>query len=362
MPSCLMVRPAPSAEPNGGDTVVYRELAAYLANRAQLDTLELERLPKPRHVLNLLRGLPPEVGGYAGGANRTRLAQALAARPYDVVIFAHESTFPLSDLCKPGLGRRVLFSHNVQSIIAASDSRLLAPLMRPMAAAFDRRWCSDPEAQIICISRADAEGLGKVGVNRNDIAVAPPGAPASGELRSGAVVTPELVLAGSYGWWRKRRDLMAFAEERPELPYPILTSDPAALVVLKDQAAAVTMQAVDWGAGLRFGLVTDRFLGGFKLKSLEYVALNAAVLSWCDLSPEFEGLPHAAEFVRCVSSKAEVAATVAEFMQAPAADVLARFQKFKTACLQRFAWEQCLEPFGRALQVAGAEAGRPRAT
>lgn len=355
MPSCLIVRPAASTELNGGDTVVYRRLAEYLGRHADLDTLELRRLPRVSHALNLFRGLPPEVGGYFGASNRARLAEALARRRYDAIVFAHEATFPLSADCRPGQARKIFFSHNVQSVIAESESSLLGPMMRPLAKAFDRRWCADPEATIICISRADVDGMRRIGARRPDVQTAPPGAPPSVALQPGATVLPELVLTGSYGWWRKRRDLKHFAEGAP-LAYPILTSDPTALAVLQGQARAVKADEVDWSAGLRFGLITDRFQGGFKLKSLEYVAVNAVVLSSCDLSREFEGLPHAEEFVRFVSSKQEVASAVEEIRRQPVADILGRFQAFKAACMDRYTWDRCLEPFGRALEAPGSGA------
>lgn len=348
MPSCLIVRPALSNDENGGDTIVYRRLADYVGARATLDVLELPKVSRLSQGLNLLRGLPPEVGGYLGRANRDGLNAKLARRRYDLVIFAHESTFPLSSACELHGARKVLFCHNVQSVIAESDTSLLGPLLRPLAAAFDRQWGSDPDADLICISRADLDGLRRLGIDREPISIAPPGAPPSVKLTASATVLSELVLTGSYGWWRKRRGLTRFAEA-PSLPYPILTSDPVALEVLKSQARNVAMDAAFWGAGLRFGLITDRFQGGFKLKSLEYIAFNALLVSWCDLSREFEGLPHASEFVRHVASKADIQQVVEEFSGQPGRGVVARFQVFKRACLERYTWDRCLDPFGRAI-------------
>jgi hypothetical protein len=352
MPTCLMVRPAPSADPNGGDTIVYRRLTDYLQRRANLDVLELKRLTRLPHALNLCRGLPPEVGGYASAANRAALARKLAERPCDVVIFSHESTFALIPVLKPGAARKVLYAQNMQSVIANSDPGPLGRLSPALATAFDRRWCSDPTAQVVCISRVDMDGLRRIGVTRRDIAVAPPGAPPAVALPQGAGVMPELLLTGSYGWWRKRRDLQHFAKG-PPLPYPILAADPTALEVLGDQARAAGAPA-SWTPGVRFGLITDRFQGGFKLKSVEYVALNAVVLSACDLSREFEGLPHAEEFVRLAPSKARIREIVEAFAAQPAGQVVDRFRRFKAACLERFSWERCLEPFGRALTAPAA--------
>ena len=106
-----------------------------------------------------------------------------------------------------------------------------------------------------------------------------------------------------------------------------------------------------WEAGLRFGVVTDIFLGGFKLKSLEYVAKNCVVLSRSDIRAEFEGLPHAEEFVRYLAGgKAEAALTIEAMCRMPHAALIARFMEFKSACLRRFEWEACLSPLKQAAE------------
>jgi hypothetical protein len=208
---------------------------------------------------------------------------------------------------------------------------------------FDRAWSADSRDRLICISHHDVASLRRIGVSRDDILLAPPGAPPSVPFGTNPRIIPEPVLTGSYGWWRKRRDLARFAAE-PAMPWPLLVSDTTALEILGDQAVQIDPKAIDWSAGLRPALVTDRFLGGFKLKALEYVALNCTVFSYCDLRLEFSGLPHAEEFVRVIGSKAEFSSAISLLLTQPPVPLLQRFRAFKDACLDRYAWGRCLAP------------------
>lgn len=346
---CLFVRPAASRDASGGDTIVYRRWADYVAARMSLDTLELPPISRANQLWNVARGAPPEAARYDGAQNRQRLREALAREPYDIVLFAHECTFPLGD--DPALAsvRKVFFTQNLHSLIAKTDDSLAASLLRPGAARFERRWYGEPSARLLCISQADLAGLRALGVERDDVAVVPPGAPPQAPLAAPATIRPEAVITGSYGWWRKRRDLKRFASERPSLPVPILVRDASAAAILQDTESVIVGPEIDWSLGLRFGVVSDRFLGGFKLKAVEYVASNCVVVSFCDLRAEFAGLPHADEFVRFVHSKQDVAELIEDWLAAPAPPRIERFRVFKAACMERYDWERCLAPLGEAL-------------
>ena len=193
--------------------------------------------------------------------------------------------------------------------------------------------------------------------------MAPAGAPPVSHLASDAPVLREAVITGSYGWWRKRRDLKTFALG-PSIGAPIYAVDPVALDILGVQGRPLNDSVGwSWEAGLRFGLVTDLFLGGFKLKSLEYVAKNCVVLSLSDIRAEFKGLPHAEEFVHYIAGgKAEVGRTIEAMCRAPRAPLVARFLEFKSACMRRFQWEACLTPLRQAAEQRlglPLEDGRP---
>lgn len=343
--TCMIVMPRLSGPKSAGDEVVYRHAVAHLGRSMTVVTAEFGSVGRGRRLLNLItRRAPPELARYIGRSNDLAIERALASQPVDVVCFLHEGGFTFLEVAQRLGLPCVLYPHNVHSVVARTDGSMFGRLFASAAARFERTWYGDREAGLVCISRTDAEGLKAVGVNRTDVRIAPPGAPPPRALDPGASVLPEVVLTGSYGWWRKRRHLTRFAKSPGRLDAPVLMTDPAGVEILGDQGRAMDKDALDWSSGLRFGLITDGFGGGFKLKSLEYVALNCLVLSYCDLSLEFEGLPHADEFVRHVSGKAEIARIMAEAAARPRAEFIERFLTFKAACLRRFDWDRCLEP------------------
>lgn len=354
---CLAVRPASTGGQHGGDEVVYRRSLPYLAARYDLDVLELHPVSKATQILKLATGTPPEATRFLSAANGQALAARLAAARYDVVVFFNEVTFPFLPVAKRSGLPAVLVAQNVHSLVAATDPSALARALRPLAVAFERRYYADPAAGLVCISRADIAGLAAAGVRRDDVYLAPAGAPPAAPLAPDAPVLAEAVITGSYGWWRKRRDLRVFAEG-PSLGVPIRANDPVALEILGDQGLPLdeTDPAWSWSAGLRVGLITDAFVGGFKLKSVEYVAKNCVAICLSDISAEFDGLPHAGEFVRIVRDKAQARDAVAALRAQDSAALVGRFLEFKQACLARYAWDACLAPLGEAVAARIARA------
>jgi hypothetical protein len=194
-------------------------------------------------------------------------------------------------------------------------------------------------------------GLRASGVGRAPVFVAPPGAPPAAAFPAPFRVADTIVLTGSYGWWRKRRDLQAFLESATAA-VPIYTADREAQAIIAQAGFPLVEAKPDIAAALHFGLITDRFEGGFKLKSLEYVAGNCVVLAFCDLSLEFEGLPHAGEFIRKIAS-VEEARGIMVAMQAENPVALGqRFHAFREACLARYEWNACLAPLHDAYITA----------
>ena len=349
MMRCLFVRPQVSGEQNGGDEVVYRKILACLTPLMDVDVLELEPVGKLQKFLGILSGAPPECTRYISGRNAKLLEAQLRTTAYDVALFNNEVTFPVSPVAKRMGVRRVQMAHNVHSLIARTDPSTLGRMMLPFALAFERRLYADPEIELVCISKADVHGLALAGVRPKSLWLAPPGAPPAEPLSPSAQLTPEIVLTGSYAWWRKRRDLAAFAAE-PSPGLPILVSDPSAAQTLGELSRLVVPSEVDWAGGIRLGLITDRFVGGFKLKSVEYVARNCIVLSYCDIDAEFQGLPYSAKFVRRIKSSTAIGEILQELRDQPGDKLAAEFATFKAACLERYDWKRCLRPIAAAVQ------------
>lgn len=343
-PRCLAIRPAPAPGAAGGDEVVYRKSFPYLERFMDLEVLELQPTSTLNRYLGILQGNPPETTRFLSRKNAQLVAETLRRSKFDIVFLFNEVTLPMLDVVKAAGIPAVMVTQNVHSMVAATDPSPVARMMRPFALAFERRYYADPGAALVLISQADLQGLREAGITRSDIVIAPAGAPPASPLAPEAPILREAVVTGSYGWWRKRRDLTSFAKGAT-IGVPIYAIDPLAIEILGEEGRLLDeAKGWNWSAGLRFGLVTDAFLGGFKLKSLEYVAKNCVVLSLSDIRPEFEGLPHAAEFVRSLKTKGEVAAVIAEMTARDPAPLIARFIEFKAACLERYAWERCLAP------------------
>jgi hypothetical protein len=349
---CLAILPAPATDAHGGDEIVYRRSLAYLERTMDVETCHIRSVGKVRRMAGILGGNPPEATRYISRGNRRLVAERLAAGRVDVVVLCNEVTFPMLPSVKRAGVPVVLSAHNVHSIVAATDPSRLARMLRPCAVAFERRWYGDPYATLVLISQGDRIGLEAAGIRRQPVWISPPGVPPVVNLPANATLLREAVITGSYGWWRKRRDLTDFCQS-PGLGVPIFASDDNALAILGEEAEDLrTQRDFSWSAGVRFGLITDAFLGGFKLKSLEYVAKNCILLSRSNIALEFAGLPHAEEFVRITPTKADMIATIREISAQPQAATVERFRLFKQACVERYDWDLCLAPFADAVRAA----------
>jgi hypothetical protein len=353
----LIIRPRKVAA-HGGDEVVYRRSIEFLEREvdATFAIMELQPVGRWRRLGNLLR-FPPELARFAGPENDRRVSERLQAGGYANVLLFNEVTFPLLPvLTRHGL-KPVLVAHNVQSVVASSDPSPIVRATAEIARRFERRYYDARGTTLVCISNTDIAGLKAAGVDRHDVYLAPPGVPPAKPLAEHATVQRELMLTGSYGWWRKRRDLKRLAAEKWDATLPIVATDADALAMLGDRAAPLP-DSFDWSAALRFGLVSDRFQGGFKLKVLEYIANNCVVLSYCDMSPEFGGIPDADLFVRHIGSMVEADAIGRELAM-DADQTVARFRIFKAAVMERFSWDRCLAPLADAVR---ASLGAPQST
>jgi hypothetical protein len=343
--SVLMVIRDSGGGSQAGDVVHLRYIEAFLRERfAVVETLRLRPAGKVSRVLSMLGGLwPSEMTGYVNAANRKRLVEALSQQAYDYVYLLHECLFPYSAEVRQTGAHCVLFAMNSPSSLCATDPSPLQRALAPLPFAFERRYFVAPNATLLPVSRADARWLRSHGFPGQHFPIAPPGALPPKLLRAEARISRELVVTGSYDWWRKRRDLRAFAKDSPDLP--IIVNDALAQRLLGPRAVLTDAKDVDWAGALRFGVITDRFTAGFKLKSLEYVANNCVILSLTDIRADYEGLPYWETFVRVVSGASGLQRAIDEICAEPEPVLLEQFRQFQAACTFRFEWQRCLVPF-----------------
>lgn len=338
---------------SGGDVIYDTKLSLELRRAINLHHLKIQSIDNNlvRVARCVISRLPHDRASYACREAADRIAAAAAAPDIDAVILSHECLDWAAELThKP----TVLLLHNVSS--AYIDSLIGPPpvsqLLRRAYQAYERKaYRARPNMAIVCLSKGDERRLAELPVGLRTLR-ASPGLPALSPLSDDATVIPDLTLSGTFGWRAKRRDLERFADayqrERPDLR-PIL-AEPLPEGVARKLYDARTPTPGPVGA-IRFGLVTDRFDAGFKLKVGAHIAANMISLSFSDVLADYAGLPFAEDFILRIGSVGELGAAMTAVMARPRAETVARFQAFKAAAAERFTWRGAAKAVQSALEL-----------
>jgi hypothetical protein len=337
----LIIVPAEHGTATTGDRVVIDHLLTFLQEHYTCEIVQFGRSGGARKIFNvLLYRLPLELSPYWQPGHRRRLRQILALSSDRTVFILHEGLFYLADEIDLTTTGVTLFAHNMLSRFTVDS--IVQPILTALSRRYERRWYGKQGARLVLISQGDRDAAVGLGIAAPDAPVAPPGAPRASELADHAVFAGESVITGTYGWWRKRRDLEDFARFGAALK-PI-AFDARVGAVIPKAVVLPSPASLDWSSAIRAGLITDRFAGGFKLKSLEYIARNCIVFSRAPIFEDFRDLPYAADFIIDQVAAALWADRIANLRMSDQADLRRRFIAFKTACMARFSWTTCLEP------------------
>jgi hypothetical protein len=103
-------------------------------------------------------------------------------------------------------------------------------------------------------------------------------------------------------------------------------------------------------------LITDRFVAGHKLKTGYYLANNAIVLSFADVTEDFADIPDHDFFVRRISDAREVSRHVAAVAADEPQRLRVRLETFKQRCAEKFSWARA----ARSLLAAASSAAETR--
>ena len=210
----------------------------------------------------------------------------------------------------------------------------------------ERRIAAIPNLRLVVLSNADKHALEQsIGDVDIDIHTLLPGMPPNSlSLPLEASFKGKLVLDGTYNWWMKRRDLERFLKDwkRRGTGEDLIVrgsphGDVSGELPAKPWSEAVSAQSVD------VGLITDRFVAGFKLKALSYIAINCAVFSFCDIRSEFAGIPHADIFVRLIRDIPDLIEQRQKLAEIPRERLLDMFEMFRQGCIGRFNWSRSIE-------------------
>jgi hypothetical protein len=269
-------------------------------------------------------------------------------RSYDAAVVSWE---PFDRLALEAPIPVVLLLHNITS----SAIRSVFPqnwLARHLAQRSDlwehRAYESRRLSAIATLSLADQRYVASI-ARDTPVIYTPPGMPPLVELSEKARFVPELFVSGTYGWFPKRRDVLAFAHEYAGCAHklPVVADDlpPRAQKLLRPCAKRLA----DPSESIRLGLITDRFESGHKLKTAYYLANNAIVLSYANVSRDFEHIPDHGFFVRRISTASDIARHAAEVQAIEPALLRARLIAFKQRCQQNFSWQQSASVLAQAL-------------
>jgi hypothetical protein len=322
----------------GGDEIYDRK--AIQACRALGHTVDLfhpQRVSRLKEVQNFLKGLPYYRARYSSVTNLEGARAALAE--HDAVICSWE---PL-DFFATQLGPPVIIIlHNItsQSLRAIFPGNPIAFLAARRVRRWERQhYRASVVSAIALLSRRD-EAYIKALDDPPIVLFAPPGMPPASSLDADATLSRELVISGTYDWHPKKRDVIKFAREYAIVDEPLkIRGDSLPAAAFADLILLPLPTDSEARSAIRFGIITDRFESGHKLKTLSYIANNQIVLSFSDVSVDFEQIPDNDLFIRRVRSVKEIEAHVASLEAMPLDDLRYRFLRFKHRCETDFTWD-----------------------
>ena len=345
---------------HAGDEVFDRKtIAACQRHGVTIELVHPTRVSRTAEIINLIAGQPYYRASYNSVENRAAIYAA--SQRCDAAICSWEPF----DTLVPNLScPTLLVLHNItsRSLPRMFPRNPLASLGAARAQAWERkRYSRDTLSAIAALSQADVAYLATL-PNPPELLWLPPGMPPVTPLSPDALLVPELVITGTYGWRPKYRDVVLFARDYTKVANP-LTVRAAKLphAATKLIPVAHLPSADKTGAALRFGLITDRFEAGHKLKTLAYIADNQIVLSFADVTADFAHLTDHSLFIRTLSNVADIKWHVANLAQIPSSELRRRFTAFQQACMQQFSWDAVadtlLEAAGRAASRGSAKRG-----
>jgi hypothetical protein len=320
-----------------GDEVFDRRTIAALGDQGHsVDLFHPIPIGRSREIVNLLSGLPHYRARFESVTNLSEIH--LRNGGYDATICSLEAFDGLARaLCPPA----IMILHNItsRSLPAIFPRNPIAAMAAARARRWERRWYrSKYFAAIATLSIRDRDYVQNL-EGRPSVLLLPPGMPPCADLAVDATLSGEIVLSGTFDWIPKHRDILIFARDYVGLPHRL----PVRAHALPSEATRLLQpspmpSARETRAAIRFGLITDRFEAGHKLKTLAYLADNQIVLSFADVGFDFMHIPDHDFFIRRVRSVAGIASHVDAVSSLPAAVIRDRFSRFRQACAKYFTW------------------------
>jgi hypothetical protein len=266
----------------------------------------------------------PITNGSLSNSEKERLGS------FDIVILSHFETFKYKGFCKKVIFinhdipyRAYLKRTNIVSLIKGFMFYLKSKYY--LASPGKHYFISDEEFNLYA-GNIDAGRL-YVGVDMARVAPDP-------ELYELGIS-----ITGNYKWSLKAKALSSALRLIKGMDIPILFSGECGIAntALIDSGIVFKEEAPEPKA-LCFGLISDDFTSGFKLKSLDLIANNCILITRSDIRQEFYGLPNNEYFVNYFETREDVI-EIQKKIDALQDNLLPYFIEFKKSVISRFSWE-----------------------
>jgi len=361
-PRVLFVHRA-NEDPAGGDAIYETRMLAALRESMDVDVVAAGRRSKWERLAGSARHLAlPDQTAFGGETELSEILRGIE-KGCDVVVFSHEYLDLLARRVKARAGRVAFVSirHNVTSDMLRSylEGSPAGGVARALWRIQERRALKRGLYEGLAVLSHRDQALVREIAGRDDVVIAAPGAPKATPLLPDAPLVRDLVIGGSFGWFAKRRDIIRFAED-----YAQLAQKPGRVVAergvppeLAAQMGAAPAQDCDFSAALRFGVITDRFTAGHKLKTSAYLQSNCIVLSFADVAHDFGFDARHGAFIVRLTSVDDIGPAINRLSEAPIAALRRDFNAFKAAAAQELAWSRQAENLVGLLKSAVAAKG-----
>jgi hypothetical protein len=334
-------------DPTAGDEIFDRRMIAALRDDGfEIDVISPQRVSRARELANLARGVPYYRARYRSSDNRALLAEATRYQiaicswePFDML--AHDLACPVIPILHN------ITSRSLRSMYPASP---VAKFLAMRAAQWERSaYGGGRFAAIAVLSRAD-EAYVRAVAPAARIIYAPPGLPPVTPLSPNGGFAAEMVIAGTFDWRAKRRDILRLASEwhAGGLNLKVFSDPLPEAAVAKFQATGLSQ--MDNAAAIRLGVVPDRFEAGHKLKVGAYIANNAMVLSFADIGSEYCGIEDAGYFIRWIKAAEDIRTIAREIAAVDPTQLRRRWLAFQLRMQQQFTWHNSMTAITSALR------------
>lgn len=343
----LWVRRKPSDE-GGGDSLYDGKLIRGLqASGHEIVDHGLPRNSRPQQFLHAALNLSlPEQYAVGGAADVAYVRGLLQGGGFDAAVFSHEHVDAFARAVRSASSVPfVAVRHNVTSDLMRSlleGVLVMQGVYCAMAEQQERAALTGGLYQAVSAVSVRDRRLLTALTGRQDIALVQPGAPPAAPLNADAATTRDLVISGTFDWFPKARDLRRFVGEYAAQP-PAgvrLRCTTAVPEDLRATLGATEDDAIDAAGAIRFGLITDRFPAGHKLKTAAYLMNNCAVLSFTRVIEDFADLPFASNWIIEVSRSSELGPAIDRLVRRPADEARAELAVLKDAVAERLSWSR----------------------